>query len=757
MPAQSTSALFELALQRHKAGQLGEASDLYAQVLEREPSNLGALYYRGAIAAQLGQFELAAQCLRRCVELKPDTPQYHHLLGASLQGLGELEAAAAACEQAVKLQPAFPAALNNLGAILSKLKRFDAAIAAYQRAIDLQPNAPAVRLNLANALLEAGRFEEALDTFLAVGAQASNMLPAHQGAARSAFKLARHAELIAAARRALALDANQPQMEKLLADALLAAGDVEDALAASQRALALDSQDAESHYCLGNALRAAGKDDEAIGSYRSAVELSPQYAAAYCNLGTALSDAGRLDEAEAAQRCAIAINPDSARYQERLAQVLANQGRIEDAITSQQRALEIEPGNPTLQSKLMFYLAHDVRSNERTIADEYRRWDTAFAQPLLELADKHANYPDPDRRLRIAYVSRLIYENADWHDLLPLLGHHDHTQFEICIFSDSTRNDSVTRQARAWADDWLDTAKLTDAQLADAIRARQIDVAVLHLPSDRALAMARKPAPVQISWLLSGCSSGIGAMDYRISDPFLDMPAQDDGIYTEKTYRLPRTAWCFDPLLRDLPISSLPSINAGHITFGSISRPMKTNPSVIALWSQVLNGVPGSRFLTLCPEGIARHRIATEFERNGVSPERVTCIARLHAQQYLEAYNQIDIVLDTFPYNGHNTTRDALWMGVPVVTLAHRRPAGRVGFSLLHNLDLGELATPTPADFVSTAIQLASNRVQLQLLRHTLRDRMQSSPLMDAPAFAREMERAYRAMWRQWVARNRQR
>jgi predicted O-linked N-acetylglucosamine transferase (SPINDLY family) len=239
-------------------------------------------------------------------------------------------------------------------------------------------------------------------------------------------------------------------------------------------------------------------------------------------------------------------------------------------------------------------------------------------------------------------------------------------------------------------------------------------------------------------------------MDWRISDPYLDPPGSDDLCYTEKTVRLPETAWCYDPLVDSPAVNPLPALAGGTITFGALNRLNKINPSVLAAWAQVLRAVPKSRMHILAPAGSPRQRLLDQFRQAGVDPPRIEFIDRQSRIEYLRQYGRIDISLDTFPYSGHTTTLDSLWMGVPVVTLVGKTVVGRTGLSQLSNLGLPELAAQTPEQYVQIAAELAGDLPRLAGLRSTLRGRMQASPLMDATRFARNIEAAYRQMWRNW-------
>jgi protein O-GlcNAc transferase len=293
------------------------------------------------------------------------------------------------------------------------------------------------------------------------------------------------------------------------------------------------------------------------------------------------------------------------------------------------------------------------------------------------------------------------------------------------------------------------------------IRTDRIDILVdltMHMRQNRLLAFARKPAPVQVAWLAYPGTTGLSTMDYRLTDPHLDPPAvspveppgTDESVYAERTIRLPDTFWCYDPLATEPAVNPLPALETGRITFGCLNNFCKVNDNLLSLWAKILRQVENSRLLLLAPMGNCRPRTLEHFRNDGVDPARIEFVEFQSREKYLATYNRIDLGLDTFPYNGHTTSLDSFWMGVPVITLVGNTPAARAGWCQLSNLGLAELAGRTPDEFVRIAVELASDLPRLQQLRSTLRARMEQSPLMDAPKFARNIEAAYRQMWRTW-------
>jgi protein O-GlcNAc transferase len=339
--------------------------------------------------------------------------------------------------------------------------------------------------------------------------------------------------------------------------------------------------------------------------------------------------------------------------------------------------------------------------------------------------------------------------------MLPLLATHDHAKFEIRCYSDVTDGDSTTEQLRKHADVWRETWSLSDAKLADLIRDDRIDILVdllMHAKGSRMLTFARKPAPVQVSYLSYASTTGLEAMDYRLSDPYLDPPEADESLYTETTIRLPSTFWCFQPSAQMPEIAPLPASTNGYVTFGCLNNFWKVTPETRTAWMQLLDRVPNSRLVIHCYEGSHRQKLLEPFINEGIGPERIEFVGFLPIRQYFEQYNRIDIALDPFPYCGGTTTCESLWMGAPVVTVLGQTAVGRAGYSILSNIGLGALVARDVEQYLGLAEELAGYLSRLSELRGSLRSSMQSSPLMDAPRFARDIENAYRTMWRRRCA-----
>jgi predicted O-linked N-acetylglucosamine transferase (SPINDLY family) len=386
---------------------------------------------------------------------------------------------------------------------------------------------------------------------------------------------------------------------------------------------------------------------------------------------------------------------------------------------------------------------------------EHRRWSQRYAVPLAAATAPHTNDRASERRLRVGYVSPNFGLHPVGRFILPLLEAHDHGGFEIFCYSSTPGGDAITTACRAHADVWRETRSLTDAQLADAVREDRIDILVdltMHLEGSRLLVFARRPAPVQIAYLAYCSTTGLEAIPYRFSDPYLDPPDRKLPFYSEETVWLPETYWCYRPVPGCPAVGPLPALAAGHITFGCLNSFCKVTDRTLAAWCRLLTAVGDARLLLHAPAGANRDRVRQFVAEQGVAPERLGFVDVLPLEQYLAVYAQIDVALDPFPYGGGTTTCDALWMGVPVVSLAGATAVGRGGVSILSNLKLPELVASGETQYVEIATALAGDLGRLGELRATLRRRMEQSPLTDEMRFARHVEAAYRALWRRWGA-----
>ena len=654
---------------------------------------------------QAGRTAEAETLYRQILATQPDHAGALHFLGVIAFQSGQLPEAIERIRQSLAINPANHVAHSNLGIALYDRGRIEEAAAAWRRAIELKPAFAEAHNNLGNALRDLGQLEAAMAAFC--------------------------------------------------------------------RALELKPDFAKAHNNLGNAFHDQRRFAEAETAFRRAIALKPDYTEAHSNLAGALCEQGRLREAIAAARRSIELKPDYPLAYNNLGKALHDQGDWRAAADAYRSALHINPKSSAIRSNLILALHFDPASNTQAIAEAMEGWNRHIGDPLKASFRPHLNERNPARRLSLGYVSPDFFDHAVGRNLVPLLTHQNRDAFEVFCYSGVLRPDGFTDQFRGWSHHWRQIAGIPDDTLAETIRRDGIDILVdlsQHIAGNRLPLFARRPAPVQVSFVGYPGSTGLEAIEYRISDRWLEppghmqrtehggagfQPASDPAscdLHPASGLYLLDSFWCYDPCGLEVPINELPAQSHGHVTFGSLCNFTKTNEFILRLWARVLRQLPGSRLILLAGFGDHRQRTVELFAREGVAGNRLEFLARCPRREYLELYHQLDIVLDPFPYGGHTTSLDALWMGVPVVSLAGQRAVSRAGLSILRNLGLPELVASSEDEYIEISTRLANDLARLTELRHTLRSRMEQSVLMDGPHFARQIEAAFRSMWQQWSA-----
>ncbi|HEV3431848.1 MAG TPA: tetratricopeptide repeat protein [Paraburkholderia sp.] len=708
------------ALAAWHSGEHDEARRCCAQLLEANPHDADALHMAGVL--ELGRDNLAARTLiERALALREDP---HFLVNFALTFGGDVQTdrAIAALNRALALQPDFTQALNNLANLYDARGERERAVAMLERVVALDPAYSVAHYNYGSLLLALGDLPRA------------------------------EAEL----RRAIELDPRHIGAWNNLANVFIKANHRSQALALLEHACTFAPDSVDLLTNLGSLLRHVGRVEEARSALERALALSPGQAGAWNNYGNVLVDQNDADGALDAFARAIALRPTLADVWANYGNALKAAGDIDAALDAYRRAVDYQPDNSNAHSNLVF-AGLFATEDGMALRVEAERYAACHDAPYLAVPARHANVPDPSRRLRIGYVSPDFRTHCQALFTLPVFAQHDHAAFEIFAYS-SAQPDAVTQRLAALCDHWRDVRDLDDARLAQQIRDDGIDVLVdltMHMANTRRALFARRPAPVQVAWLAYPGTTGSPATGWRITDPWLD-PLNVPGIdeqYSERSLRLPDAFWCYAPLEAPQPVSALPALTAGQITFGCLNNPCKLTDGTFAQWAPVLAALPDSRLVLMAPPGSARERILAKLAAHDIDAGRVRFVGFQAREDYLRTWAQVDIALDTFPANGHTTSLDAFWMGVPVPTRVGRVAAGRGGLSLLANLGLLELAAHDDAQYAEIVIALARDLPRLAALHASLRARLQASPLMDAPRFARNMEAAYRLMWRDWCER----
>lgn len=626
----------------------------------------------------------------------------------------------------------------------------------FVRAFDRDPHSAECQFHLGLVLSQQARHEEALAAFRHAATLRPDWADAHNSIGAELAMLGEVADAELAFRRAIDLQPALTEAHCNLGQLLVDNGQRQEAIAVLRRALTQGVASAQIHYLLGSELVSMHAHWEGELEFRHALERNPHHEMAALKLADLLRISNRLDEAETLVRSVLERCPHSAVAHFTLGNLAMGKSIGNPWVAAEhfRRAIQLDPDNLSFHVNLAYSLIF-ASDDGYALLNACRELVMRFEEPYLRTSIAYRNNPTASRRLRVGYVSPDFREHCQTLFTTPLLKHHDHDAVEVYGYSTVHNPDALTQRLAGFADVWRDVSSLDDTQLALQILDDRIDILVdltMHMSNGRPLLFARRPAPVQVAWLAYPGTTGSKAIGYRITDPWLDPPddADADDRYSERSIRLPDTFWCYDPLTDEPEPGPLPAMQNGYVTFGCLNSPHKLTDRTFTLWAQVLNRVPHSRLLMLLPDGAVRDVVRTKFEPWGVDASRLEFVPFQKREDYLRTYQRIDMVLDVFPYNGHTTSLDALWMGVPVVTIIGRTPASRAGYSLLSNIGLAELATTSDAGFVACATRLASDLPALSDLRGSLRARMEASPLMDGARFARGMEAAYRQMWVEW-------
>ena len=510
---------------------------------------------------------------------------------------------------------------------------------------------------------------------------------------------------------------------------------------------------ARGQYSLGCAYEHLAEHDRARQHLANALRLAPSLLAAVEALYARMFwTEEKYAEAIAAADRALAINPNYYLALVVRGRASAAQGRMAEVVDSLRRSLEIVP-DPVIHSSLLFDITCLTGTTPEVLYAEACRWNALYAAPLASEIQPHANRPDPERRLKLGYVSPDLYGHPIAKFMLPVFERHDRSRFDVFVYSVGTKSDQITEWVRSHVEHFV-IFPGEEKKLAERIRSDEIDILVDlagHTTGEAYLAFARKPAPIQVSWLGVLTTTGMTTMDYFLGDAQMPCPGTEH-LFTETVYRLPRSFCCYRPG-SEAAVAPGPYSEHGDITFGCFNSPRKITREVVKLWSAILHLVSGSRLLLKyyqLEEETRQAHLRAWFAEEGIPGHRLVFLGSSLSTDYFDEYRLIDIALDPFPYNGGSTTLDALWMGVPVVTLAGRSPVQRTGASVLTAAGLPDLVAQTPEQYVTTAVFLAGTLPKIPDARRNLRKTLEASPLMDEIGMVRGAESAFRDMWRTW-------
>lgn len=553
--------------------------------------------------------------------------------------------------------------------------------------------------------------------------------------------------------QALALKSAYPLAHNNLGNAFKEQGRLEEAIICYRNALALQPDLVLALNNLGSVLMELGRVDEAIIFLENALALAPNFVEALSNLGNALLNKGMRDEAIMYYRKAVELQPDFFKLYNNLGSALKDQGNLDEAVACFQKALLLEPNAEIIHSNILLTQQYSPDLTPQQVFAEHLRFASHFETPLKPHWPRHDNLRDPEKRLKIGYVSADFRNHPVAFFFEPMLARHDKSQVEVFCYYNHAQHDSFTDRIKSYADHWIPCVAMSDDHLAERIRNDGIDILIDlsgHTAHHRLLTFARKPAPVQATWIGYAGTTGLAAIDYRITDEFSDPSGQTEQFHTEQLIRLPLGASYQSPA-NSPDISQLPALTSERFTFASLNNLAKLNRSVVKLWAQILSAVPhGVLMLGNAGNENTQRNLIDMFAQHGVSPSRLLLQPTMALADYLMLHHQIDLALDPFPYNGGTTTCHSLWMGVPVITLQGENVVSRVGSALMKRAGLPEFVTTSTSEYLSLAVKWAHALPELNELRQSLRERISAGLMPDPVIITRGVEQALRDMWSAW-------
>lgn len=683
--APNSDDIVDIGYGHHQARRLQEAETCYLKALEIDPGHPGALYYLANIAYDDDRLQFAVQLIDNLLREEPNDAEAWHLLGVIALKEEDFSRATECLNKALTVQPAYAQAYCSLGNVFTRQGELDAASASYQKALTLNSG-----------------FGEA---FFGLG---------------TVFRLQ-----------------NQP----------------DKAISNYRQAIASNYSAPHAHIYLAMALMFNNQHADARESFARAISLDPDYADAYRHLGSLLIMTGKISEGITNIRKAVSLKPQDPAGRSHLALALYGAGRLADAIDCLHEAIAINPSNAEAHSILLgFYQYLPDYSREKMFFDHVA-FGELFEAPLRKTWYQHSKPINSHKRLRVGFVSGDLYGHPVGFFLDGALRElHRRDEIDIILYATNRVVDTLTDRLREAAHVWRPVSALSDAALARRVREDNIDILVDlsgHTTPNQLLVFARKPAPIQVTWLGYWETTGLRAIDYIFCDRY-GVHDDEEKYFVEKPWHLPHTRLCFTLPDETIEVSPLPALSNGYLTLGCFNNLVKMTDRVVAVWSRILKRIPKARLLlksqSLTDKGI-RDSVMARFAAEGISADRLELEANSARREYFAAYNRVDIALDPFPFPGGTTSVEGIWMGVPMITLNGDRIISRQGESILRNINLPDWIAEDEDDYVELAVRKAEDLAGLAKLRSQLRQRLEFSPLCDAKLFAQHLEEAFKQMW----------
>jgi protein O-GlcNAc transferase len=722
--APASSSPLQAAVELHQGGQVAKAASAYRRILEAEPNHPQALHLLGVTFIQAARPGQGVELIERAIALLPNVAIFHLNLASAYQALRRIDDAIGEAEKAIALDSTVAAGGYQIaGLAFLDGGAFEDAAYCFEKSIEADATSAEAHLMLAIAVDRLGRVQEG------VAAYNKALDIAQQRVARNPSDGAAH---------------------RLLGRIYQQAGKIEEAVGEYRAATRLSPEDPTLFYSLGQTLQQEGKRDEALTCFQLALRMNPDFADAHIAVGHILDRQQRPAEAIVSFKTALALSPLYAEAHGALSAALTHCGQIDEAIESGRKAVSLNPGSPGVHSSLLLTMHYSPRFTPQELFEEHREWGRRHADALAASITPHTNQRDPEKIIRVGFLSGDFKAHPVAKFILPVLENHDRSKFVFACYSDTEVSDDLSAKMKSASGAWRRVVSWSDQRLADQIREDQVDILVdlmSHTGLSRLLTMARKPAPIQVTQFGYPGTTGMLTVDYRMTDALADPPGQTEAFSTEKLARLPRVAWCYrayegEPRIEDRKTTD-------PVTFGSVNNIAKLSADTLTTWGKLLRAVSDARLVVLATSREI-DRTRDLLVNHGIDPTRLTILPRAPVAKYMDLFNLFDVALDPFPYNGGVTSCDAMWMGVPIISLAGSTYVSRQGVSLLTNVGLPDLIARDADDYIAVAAKLAADRERLAHLRLHLREMMRTSPICDYAGYTRELEGFYRTAWRKY-------
>ncbi len=723
----------------------------------RDGGDAETLPQQGLQHFQSGQFAQAEACYRQDLIAAPDHAETWHMLGVIAYIAGRHDAAEEYIAKAISFDPGQSDFHNNLGLVLCEKGRFARAAESIRAAIKINPDKASFRYNLGNTLSHGGDRIGAIAAFRSALTIDPDYAEACNNLAVLLKKDHERSEAETLLRRAVKHKPGYAEAHYNLGSLELENGRHDAAATCFQNALAATPDFADPYNGIGTLLQMQGRLDESIAYFRKAIALKPTFADAHNNLGNSLIKKPDISGALESFERAVALRPENPIFHRNLGLALSRLGRLDDAEKAYRRALALKPDDAAAHSALVAMRGYHLLLPPRELLTEAKRWEASQMPSGSKAIAPHENEPTRERRLRIGYLSPDFHQHAVSYFIEPIIAHHDREKVEVYCYSVSPKEDEVTARLQEKADRWRSLIGISDEGAAQIIREDRVDVLIDlagHTVHNRLRIFGFKPAPVQATYLGYFGTTGLSTMDYWITDEILH-PMDTIEETTETIFRLPRCWVCYQPP-RDAPeCGPPPSSQGAAVTLGSFNDMAKISPRAMDLWARVLRAIPHSQMLfktKQLADPATANRLRSAFLERGIAAERLLLRSHVDSfREHLALYNQVDIILDSSPYTGGTTTADALWMGVPVITLMGGMMLERMSASMLAALGRTEWIAESEDDYIAKAVALARNLDLRACVRATQRERMANSPLCNTTELTSALENAYREMWCNWL------